>query len=501
MGNKSELIQRGFYPDPSICRVDDLYYMVHSTFSYAPGIPVYISENLHSWRQLGHVLTRENQLKLKGGKMSGGIFAPTIRYDNGLFYVIVTNVTYGGNFYVTASAPEGPWSDPVYLPDADGIDPSLYFEHGRCYYIGQRNKKDAAYFGDCEIWMRELDVDKKQLAGPEYILWDGAMKNAVWPEGPHLYKKDGYYYLLIAEGGTEYSHSINVARSCDISGPYESCRNNPVFTHRHLGKDYPIQNAGHADLVDAPDGKWYAVMLATRPYQNKTELGRETYLTEVLWEDDWPVFCPGEGRIDRACAEVITRENSICWNQELDMQCLMLRGILDESAYELMDEKVVMHCKKETLSDLLTPCYIGVRLQERCFSCKTTVSIIPMEKEEAGLAYYYDENNYAVFVLRRELDKMVTEVRLIQNGKEQVIGRKWIEENTAELNIKSKERKAQFLANRECVATASLDELTTEIAGGFVGCTIGIYATAKGESSSVKAAFERLQISYGDIRD
>ena len=501
MRKKSELIQRGFYPDPSVCRVGGMYYMVHSTFSYAPGIPVFVSQDLYSWRQLGHVLTRASQLRLNGGKMSEGIFAPTIRYERGLFYVIVTNVTYGGNFYVTASAPEGPWSDPVYLPDAAGIDPSLYFENGRCYYIGQRNKKNASYFGDCEIWMREIDLDKKQLVGPDCILWDGAMKDAVWAEGPHLYKKDGYYYLLIAEGGTEYGHSANIARSRQISGPYEGCRNNPAFTHRYLGKDYPIQNTGHADLIDTPDGNWYAVMLATRPYQNKTELGRETYLTEVSWEDDWPVFCPGEGHIERACANARTWKNNICWNGELDMQCLMLRDILDNDAYEMTDKKVILRCKEESLSDLRTPCYIGIRLQERCFLCKTTVSIVPVESEEAGLAYYYDENNYAVFVLRREQNSMMTEVRLIQNGREDVAGRERMDTDTVELCVKSINRMAQFLANGELVASVDLSGLTTEAAGGFVGCTIGVYATAKGKSSSVKAAFGELQISYGESCD
>ncbi|MDD2958663.1 MAG: family 43 glycosylhydrolase [Lachnospiraceae bacterium] len=290
-------IARGFYPDPSICRVGEYYYRIHSTFAYAPGIPVFRSSDLQDWEQIGHVLTRDSQLDLLRSEVSGGIFAPTIRWNKGIFYVIVTNVDAGGNFYVTAEDPAGPWSDPIFLKDAPGIDPSLFFEGDHCYYIGQRQKEDARFFGDCEIWIRELDLQKGCLTGETAAVWDGAMKNACWAEGPHLYKKDDYYYLMIAESGTEYNHSISIARSRSLYGPYESCPRNPIFTHRNLGRQYPVQCAGHGDLFDTPEGDWYITMLAVRMEKGAGPLGRETFLADVIWEEDWPVINAGEGRL------------------------------------------------------------------------------------------------------------------------------------------------------------------------------------------------------------
>ncbi|WP_277407506.1 glycoside hydrolase family 43 protein [Lacrimispora xylanisolvens] len=285
-------IQKGFYPDPSICRVSGDYYMVHSTFAYAPGIPVFKSCDLKNWTLIGHVLERKEQLRLSGARVSQGIYAPTIRYHKGLFYVIATNVSAGGNFYVTATDPKGPWSDPVFLENAPGIDPSLYFEEDTCYYIGQRTKEQPAYYGDCEIWIQELDLKEKKLVKQPVVLFDGSMKRTIWAEGPHLYRIGGMYYLLLAEGGTEFNHSVTVARSQNLYGPYEACPNNPILTHRHLGHNYPIQCIGHGDLIETPDKEWFMVMLGTRPLNGCAELGRETFLADVIWEDGWPVVSP-----------------------------------------------------------------------------------------------------------------------------------------------------------------------------------------------------------------
>ena len=341
-------IMSGFYPDPSVCAVDTVtedgstkrvYYLVNSTFSYAPGVPIFYSEDLCEWTQIGHVLTRESQLKLDGLAMSKGIYAPTLRYHNGVFYMITTNVEGGGNFYVMATDPAGKWSDPIYLPEAEGIDPSLFFDGDTCYYVGQRNKKDGEYFGDCEIWIQELDLEQGKLVGEIHSLWDGAMKHAIWPEGPHLYKKGEYYYLMIAEGGTAYEHSICVARSKELFGPYESHRSNPVFTHRHLGHQAPVQNAGHGDLVEDADGNWYIFMLATRPVNDCAPLGRETFVAEVVWEDDWPVINPGIGML-REYQQIGRKPETDCrdmqqdcktepvllkWTEPLDKRCLFFR--------------------------------------------------------------------------------------------------------------------------------------------------------------------------------
>ena len=257
-------ILKGFYPDPSICRVGKDYYIVNSSFGYFPGVPIFHSRDLAHWEQIGNILDREEQLKLED-EISRGIFAPTLRYHKGLYYMITTNVTYGGNFIVTAKSPEGPWSDPYYLgEEAAGIDPSLFFDDDdKCYYVGTRpNSKGVKYDGDWEIWVQELDLEKMQLVGQSMAIWNGAVRDVIWPEGPHIYKKDGYYYLLHAEGGTGPEHSISVARSKELFSWFEGCKRNPIFSHRNLGKDYPVIYAGHGDLVDDEDGNWYMVMLA-----------------------------------------------------------------------------------------------------------------------------------------------------------------------------------------------------------------------------------------------
>ncbi len=290
----------GFYPDPSVCRVGEDYWLVTSTFSYFPGVPVFHSRDLVNWEQVGHVLDRPSQLNLDGVAHSHGIFAPTIRHHAGVFYMITTLVGKQGNFIVTASHPAGPWSEPFWLDDAPGIDPSLFFdEDGTAWVTGTADAPDAAYWGDNEIWMRQLDLETMKLTGPRHGLWRGALKQAMWPEAPHLYRIGDWYYLMIAEGGTEFYHSVTIARSKSLTGPYEGNPANPILTHRHLGKDAPIWNPGHADLVRTPAGEWWMVCLASRPYGGHfRNMGRETFLAPVVWEDGWPVVSPGTGRLE-----------------------------------------------------------------------------------------------------------------------------------------------------------------------------------------------------------
>lgn len=291
----------GYYPDPSICRVGHDFYMITSSFMLYPGVPIFHSTDLAHWEQIGNVLDRPSQLHLTGTPLAGGIMAPTIRYHDGVFYIINTNFSAKGNFLVTATDPRGPWSDPVWLPDVTGIDPSLFFDDdGRCYVCGTRRLKNAdGTIGAQVIWMAEFDLSSMKLSSDMVDIWGGALVNAPYPEAPHLYKKDGWYYLVIAEGGTEHFHAVTVARSRSLNTWFEGYKGNPVLTHRHLGKNYPIGNPGHADLVDTPAGDWYAVLLASRLVGGfHKNLGRETYIVPVTWEDDWPVFSPGTGKVE-----------------------------------------------------------------------------------------------------------------------------------------------------------------------------------------------------------
>ena len=293
----------GFYPDPSICRVGDDYYMVTSTFEYFPGLPLFHSRDLVNWRQIGHVLDRPSQLNLDGIRPSGGLYAPTIRHHEATFYVVNTLVDGGrerGNFVVTASDPAGPWSEPYWLEGAAGIDPSLLFDDdGRVWYTGNRTPPVEEFPQHREIWLQELDLEAMQLTGEIYSLWSGALRGATWAEAPHLYKIDGMYYLMVAEGGTGYNHAVTIARSETLTGPYEGNPRNPILTHRHLGRDYPISNVGHADIVETQNGEWWMVMLASRPYGGLyRNLGRETFMAPMRWEDGWPIVSPGLGRVE-----------------------------------------------------------------------------------------------------------------------------------------------------------------------------------------------------------
>lgn len=270
----------GFYPDPSVCRVGDTYYLVNSSFQFFPGVPLHRSHDLIHWEPMGHVLTRPSQLDLTDCNYWLGIYAPTIRHHEGRFYMVTTNVPRVGNFFVWTDDIEGEWSEPILL-EAEGIDPDLFFdEDGRLYYTSTI---------DAMIRTCEIDPRTGERLSELRPIWEGT--GGRHPEAPHLYKKDGWYYLLIAEGGTEYGHQVTIARSRSIWGPYQSNPANPILTHRDKsGQDNPIQGVGHADLIQAHDGSWWMVALGFRHFDMHHLLGRETFLAPVRWDKDaWPV--------------------------------------------------------------------------------------------------------------------------------------------------------------------------------------------------------------------
>jgi beta-xylosidase len=270
----------GMHPDPSVCRVGPDYYLACSSFEYFPGVPILHSRDLVHWEQIGNALDRPSQLALPPETpSSGGVYAPTLRHHDGRFWLITTNVAPGGGtMLVTATDPAGPWSEPVHAPDVGGIDPDLAWDaEGSCW---------CTVAGITQV---RLDPYTGRVLGPPRRLWSGAPE-AQAPEAPHLYRIGDHWYLLIAEGGTERGHAVSIARGTAPDGPFEPCPDNPILTHRGTGR--AIQNTGHADLVEAPDGSWWMVLLAVRPGGGTPGwhvLGRETYLTPVSWVDGWPV--------------------------------------------------------------------------------------------------------------------------------------------------------------------------------------------------------------------
>ena len=379
----------GFYPDPSICRVGNDYYLVNSSFCYFPGVPIFHSTDLMHWQQIGNVLDREEQLPLQGATPWLGIYAPTIRYHEGLFYMITTNVGNGGNFFVTATDPRGPWSNLIWLKQG-GIDPSLYWEDGRCYMCS--NPDDG-------IWLCEIDDKTGEQLTESRLLWRG--DGGRYPEAPHIYKKDGYYYLMIAEGGTEMGHSETIARSRNIYGPYESNPNNPILCHqRQQTQGSAIQGTGHADLVETADGKWWMVCLAFRPQGGLHILGRETFLTPVEWKDGWPVV-NGNGTVPETLNTIQNPQNPQNpqnlqtlrnpQNLQNSFQWLYLRNP-HKTNYEFKDGCLIMKggCPLEDEKD--SPSFYGVR--QTAFDFALTADVLPEKGCQAGLSVFMKEDGH-----------------------------------------------------------------------------------------------------------
>lgn len=291
----------GFYPDPSICRVGDDYYLACSSFELCPGVPIFHSRDLAHWEQICYAMTKENGLHVEKNCGVGGVMAPTLRYNDGTFYIINTNFCDKGNYIITAENPAGPWSEPHWLKDVPGIDASLFFDNdGQAYIMGTGDVWDnGTGVKERGIWLAKYDVENFHMLGEPVTIFNSALRVGSAPEAPHLYHIGEYYYLIIAEGGTEHYHAVMTARSKELFGFYEGNPANPVMTHRHMGFKSPIINVGHADLVELPDGSWYAVMLASRLIEGKCKnLGRETFICPVVWERDWPLFSPETGKIE-----------------------------------------------------------------------------------------------------------------------------------------------------------------------------------------------------------
>lgn len=510
----------GFYPDPSICAVGEDYYIVNSSFCYFPGLPVMHSKDLAHWEQLGNILTRKSQLSLKGDEISRGLFAPTMRYHNGIYYVICTNVDRGGNFIVKSTDPSGPWSDPFYLNGADGIDPSLFFDpSGKCYYIGtHENPEGARYNGDWYIYIQEIDLTEMKLVGEHKNVWNGALKNVIWPEGPHLYYENGYYYIMHAEGGTGPEHAVTVCRSRNIWGPYENNPCNPILTHRHFGQNFPVRYVGHGDLMQTVKGEWYMVLLAVRQTEGYTTMGRETFLAKVTWENDWPVVNAGHGMLtdtveielpewkpSKTQIDVNIREYTFGQMQTLGDEFLFLR---DEEAmrYELTEQGLDLFYSPYTMSDDDTETYLALRQQHKNFTISATLPVPNLSNNKQCGVVYLQNNQYHLRIeLAESEDKSSLEAKAImcKAGVDEILAVTPINQGVLELTLSLKVQGLYADAVLCCdgveqivAAKVSIRNLSTEVAGGFVGCTTGVYAVWKDMPSQLRESCTITQLSY-----
>ena len=515
-------ILAGFYPDPSICRVGDDYYLVNSTFAYFPGIPVFHSRDLVNWKLIGHVMDRVEQMNLEGLGVSEGIFAPAIRFHNGLFYVTCTLVGAGGNYVVTAQNPAGPWSNPVWLPQIDGIDPSLFFDQdGKAYivYNSVAPNNRPLYEGHRTIRMYQFDYEKLKVISPEIILVNGGTdisKKPIWIEGPHIFRKDNFYYLICAEGGTSWEHSEVVFRSEQVTGPYVPYAKNPILTQRHLdpNRPHPITCTGHADLVMTPAGDWWAVFLGCRPYLPEYEgyfnTGRETFLAPVKWIDGWPVIDPDHAEIQYSYPLPIILEKPIKADipysgnfrikddfdsEKLDLNWVFLRTP-HTMWYSLSDRRgsLAIRLRPETCSGKSNPSFIGRRQQHLRGSAGVAMDFEPAsEFEKAGLLVFQSEKHY--YFLSKSLERGEPVVQLYRAdkllashkiGKGKNIWLKVVADGANYSFYYATEPDNWILLKDQVDARF----LSTRVAGGFVGCMYAMYATSSGQSSSNVAYFD-----------
>jgi len=479
----------GFYSDPSVCRVGEDYYLISSTFEYFPGVPVFHSKDLVNWEQIGYCINRKEQIP------NGlNIFASTIRYHDGIFYMITTNITGGGNFYVTATDPAGPWSNPTWLKGLQGIDPDLFFDDdGKTYVISS------------PFILFEIDLETGELVTEGKKVWNGT--GGRYPEGPHIYKKDGFYYLMAAEGGTEDAHSETIARSNTIWGPYTDNRANPILAHANAaGQGNPIQGVGHADMIQAHDHSWWIVFHGYRSVAGPLHhtLGRETCLAPVTWpENGWPVV-NGNGtvNVNMTCPtlplipfpERLSRTDFDTGDLGLEWNYI---GYPEKSNYILDSNSGGLSLKGSalTIGERGSPTFVGRRLQDMYFNATARVDLDPVnENEEAGMILLNNGTHFDIMINRKG-DHRILAVKL-QFGNI-LYKSEEIELKRGPVNLKIRGEKSTFTfsyaqgkADYTDIETVESKYLSSETLGWFTGVYVGLYATGNGKPSDEPATFD-----------
>jgi len=479
----------GFYSDPSICRVGDDYYLITSTFKFFPGVPIFHSKDLVNWEQIGHVIHRKEQIPT-----DLNIFAPTLRYHKGTFYMITTNVSTKGNFYVTATDPAGPWSDPVWI-DVSGIDPDLFFDaDGRVYVISS------------DFELTEIDLSNGKLLGEKRKVWNST--GGRYPEAPHIYKKDDFYYLIAAEGGTEEAHSVTIARSNSIWGPYIDNPANPIATHVNVaGMQKTIQGIGHADMVMAHDNTWWMVLHGYRSvsgYPPHHTLGRETCLIPVSWsEGAWPV-ANGNGSVPVKMTHPTLpqqpfkpKPTRVDFKEEaLGLEWNYVQPP-NENSFTLDAKKGVLSLQGSAIKigGKGSPTFVGRRLTDIKFSATTRIDFEPqVDNEEAGMILLNNGSHFDIVVFNKKGQRYV--VVKLQFGQTMYRSKELaLEPGPVDLKIEGTGPEfifsyAQGSNEFSVIEKADARFLSTETVGWFTGVYVGLYATGNGAPSNASADFD-----------
>jgi len=530
-------IINGGYPDPSIVRVDDDFYIVNSSFEYFPALPIHHSKDLVNWELIGYGIDRPSQgtgkVNLYDVQQQGGIHAPSIRYHEGLFYIITTNVyspadkskpTEMVNFILTAKNPAGPWSDPYVIEGAPGIDPDIFFDdNGKVWFVGTHDTGNPNKNGIGEIWIQELDLNNWKLKGQRHSIWRGACGGCC-VEGPHIYKQYGRYYLMVAEGGTSYNHAVMIASSKNIEGPYDSNPKNPILTSRHLSNNNWVHSTGHADLVQLKDNRWYMVSLGIRNEMDSTSnMGRETHLMPVVWEEawdnwvevekgrwepviiKWPVVAPNTGKVERNTSiPFLDKKQNINYSfyddftsSKLDLQW-NFRRVPRENAYELNSKNKTLKLNLSPESFEFRSQYnlMGFRQKETEFEYSSSMNFKPKKNfSEAGLSIFSQDDNYINFTVKKHNNK--TLLNLSVKPREQKldiiksIPLKY-NENII-LKILSKDNKYIYYYSIDDGNSFNLFAETAAnlvLCKGYIGTNLGLYASSNGYKTKEYAEFE-----------
>ena len=530
-------IIKGGYPDPSVCRVGDDYYMVTSSFSYFPGLPVFKSRDLVHWEQIGNAISRPSQLDYRNCDSSEGLWAATIRYHKGMFYIVntldVQGRTYRYNFILTSKDPAGEWSDAVIIKGADGIDPSLYFdEEDRIWYCGNMIPEDLKYPTHKMIYLCELDRNTFQFIGRRHIIYDGNVDHSLFMEAPHIYHVQGMYYLMTACGGTQTNHCVNICRSKSLFGPYEPCPRNPIVTNRGLRliNDLGVAVTGHGDLVQTQEGEWYMLLLGIRPYEQEIDdyeryqprkwirtpdrnrnaqfnLGREVFMVPIAWDyDGWPLVDNHNGMVN-----LEERRPGLSYNrpplhsrvdnfedESLDMIWCMRRPV--QTPFHDLTQRpgyLRMELLPVKLEDMETPAMLVRRQQHYNFQAALAMEFEPLrDGEEAGLVL--TQNERFSFLLVKEIHRGKPRISCyrVVNGTRELIGCSEIGSGRVYLFVEGSEGRYDFYCGskerdkRVVVLGADGSILSTLVADGYVGTYLGMYASSGHEKSKNHADFD-----------
>lgn len=502
----------GFHPDPSVCRIGEDFFLVTSSFEYFPGIPLFHSRDLITWRHIGYCLDRVGQLDLSAAPSSGGIYAPTIRHHQGITYVAATNVTGGGHFIVHTDDPYGAWSDPVWI-DQDGIDPSLFFEGSTAYFTSTIEPHPAGPHEASPSFTRGIQQSVIDIATGDIIegphrLWNGT--GGKFPEAPHLFRRGDTYYLLIAEGGTEYGHMVTIARSNSPWGPFEPCPDNPILSHRSTSS--PIQAVGHADLVELADGSCWLVCLGVRPSGQwpHHHLGRETFLAPVTWSPDgWPSVGAG-GRVEETgFGPALPQQPTIDLSGNDDFNGDTLGPVWNflrspaPARWSLSSRPgcIRLACDQADL-DTLDVVFIGRRQQHlRCRASGTVDLQADTHSDESGLTARMNEHHHYEVAVTGALEHRRVIVRLRIGPVGQEVASRPIPDGPVDLFISATPDEYRFGyidQDQQSVqlGTAPTRYLSSEVAGGFTGVYLGMYATSHGSAHGGHAYWDCFRYQF-----